>query len=147
MRRMAVRLLAVAMLSSPLHADACWLPLSDEEALRAAHAVFVGTVIEIVEIRDLPFVPRLRLRPTWARIHSDVRPADPSFLVRLRVARIQKGRVGEVAEVRTSSVQRCGVRFIAGETYLVYAAGEGLEVSSAMPTRKLVNTILTPAAK
>ena len=147
MRRMAMKLLVVAMVSSPVHADVCWLTLPDEGALQAAYAVFAGSVLEIVETRDLPFVPRLQVHPSWARIHSEARPTDPSFLVRFRVAKIHKGRVGDVVEIRTSSVQRCGIRFVVGETYLVYAAGEGLDVSSQMPTRKLADPNLTPTAK
>ena len=146
MRRSAVRLLVVAMLSSPLHADVCWLPLSDEEALRAAYAVFSGTVVEIVEARNVPFVPRLQVDPLWARIRSEVPPLHSSFLVHFRVAKTFKGPVGDVARIRTSTVENCGIRFVAGETYLVYAAGEGLEVSSLMPTRQLANTTLTPTA-
>ena len=118
--RVALLLLPLVLLLVPSRADACscvaGLPIC--QTFWQADAVFAGEVLSIDPVPE---------------------GADPGFSrkrVRFRVQQAWRGEVEGEVEIRTGAGGGdCGYRFEKGETYLVYAHGNGVTLSTSICTR------------
>jgi hypothetical protein len=111
---LALAALAAAVLvhpPKPAYACSCMMPPAPQEARDQAQAVFSGTA-------------------------SDVQPGKDGVLVTFDVARVWKGPDDARLTLATpASSASCGVEFVPGEEYLVYAFAQDGELSTNLCTR------------
>jgi hypothetical protein len=119
----ALALASVILLCSPQQALACDCPYlpAPRAALADSNAVFIGTVTMVQQPG-----PELRLQRSFPFIIYDT-PSYAGVTIRLSISEIWRGPDYRTVTLTTGQpYSGCGVGFVEGETYLVYAYINGV---------------------
>lgn len=138
-------ILAIFARPTPAWACSCIMPPPPAQEFADRQAVFVGTVTGSSSNISIPFVTQIQnLWNQWTNSNPPVGPSTSDMpKVEFSVQDSWKGvTTTTVAIASSSDSASCGIDFVAGQQYLVYAYdfdGTGLQTNMCTRTTDIVN--------